>query len=232
MLLIAGTENLEVEGSEPVLFGIIRPPWKLLVGSSKMERTLPLTPTAWTCSPGECPPPAGSLAAKVLDIDFDTAVRAGGGKVEDQDGGGTIDIVRTLRRDHQVELVDHLMTSEADRLTARCLAKEERVCDEVPDRGCLFNIWDDPSESVSVAEANPDVFNSLVAELKDASQHIFRPQSLECGTCGVPTQLKGESYCWLGPTMSDRELAAAERLGGSQETSSPGGSRHKGSARL
>ena len=231
-LLIAGTEDLEVDGSEPVLFGIIRPPWKLLVGSSKMERTLPLTPTAWTCSPGECPPPAGSLAAKVLDIDFDTAVRAGGGKVEDQDGGGTIDIVRTLRRDHQVELVDHLMTSEADRLTARCLAKEARVCDEVPDRGCLFNIWDDPSESVSVAEANPDVFNSLVAELKDASQHIFRPQSLECGTCGVPTQLKGESDCWLGPTMSDRELAAAERLGGSQETSSPRGSRHKGSARL
>ena len=124
------------------------------------------------------------------------------------------------------------MTSEADRLTARCLAKEERVCDELPDRGCLFNIWDDPSESVSVAEANPDVFNSLVAELKDASQHIFRPQSLDGACrpeCGVPTQLKGKSDCWLGPTMSDRELAAFEAA---QETSSPGGSRHKGSARL
>ena len=71
----------------------------------------------------------------MLDIDFDTAVRAGGGKVEDQDGGGTIDIVGTLRRDHQVELVDLLMTSEADRLTwtgARCCVRDSGIMQCVP----------------------------------------------------------------------------------------------------
>lgn len=214
-LLIAGTEDLS-DDANPVLFGIIRPPWKLLVGSSKMHRKLPLWPTVWTCSTGECPPSADTLAAEMLHIDLDTAVRW----VGHGEGEGTVDVVGTLRRDRV--LVDgknagahrggHRFAS--DQPAIDCLAESERVCDEVPEKGCLFNIWNDPSESASVAEANPEVFNRLLVEFKKESQHVFRQATLDDSTDpldGVPTDVQGKLDCWQGPRMTDTELADAVR---------------------
>jgi arylsulfatase B len=51
-----------------------------------------------------------------------------------------------------------------------------KLCNRNPEEGgCLFNIYEDPSESVNLAATFPDIFNQLLARLDEWQATVFSP---------------------------------------------------------
>ena len=50
-----------------------------------------------------------------------------------------------------------------------------RVCDRSAENGCLFNVYEDPSESNNLAESMPDLFASMLTRLDEVQQTTYSP---------------------------------------------------------
>ena len=48
-------------------------------------------------------------------------------------------------------------------------------CGRKPENGCLFNIFDDPSESKNIAAINTSIFLSMLAEIDEAQKSVYSP---------------------------------------------------------
>ena len=53
---------------------------------------------------------------------------------------------------------------------------DPKVCNRDPlDQGCLYNIFEDPSESNNLASTMPDLFNQLLARLDEIQLTVYSP---------------------------------------------------------
>ena len=50
-----------------------------------------------------------------------------------------------------------------------------QVCGRTPATGCLYNVFEDPSERNNLASANPEVYSSMLARVRELNQTIFSP---------------------------------------------------------
>lgn len=53
---------------------------------------------------------------------------------------------------------------------------DTEVCGRTPQTGCLFNVWEDPSERVNLAASQPHVFHRLLQFADEQERHVFSPQ--------------------------------------------------------
>jgi len=53
---------------------------------------------------------------------------------------------------------------------------DPKVCNRDPfDQGCLYNVFDDPTESINLASTMPDLFNQLLARLDEIQLTVYSP---------------------------------------------------------
>lgn len=50
-----------------------------------------------------------------------------------------------------------------------------RKCGRSKEDGCLFNVFDDPSEEHNLAETNPDVFKELISRIDELQKTVYSP---------------------------------------------------------
>jgi len=74
------------------------------------------------------------------------------------------------------------------------------TCGKTVDKGCMFDIFADPSEHKNVAKQNPDVFNKLIARIAELQKHVYSPNrgSSSSKACAAAT---GKYGGFWGPYM-------------------------------
>jgi len=50
-----------------------------------------------------------------------------------------------------------------------------RTCGRKAKNGCLFNIFDDPSEVTNLAEEMPELFESMLARIDELQEGVYSP---------------------------------------------------------
>ncbi len=65
-------------------------------------------------------------------------------------------------------------------------------CGRTPETGCLYNIYEDPTEHNNIAATNPDIFQQMLAEVDEAQKQVFSP---ERGIAdGLAVKVANEAY--------------------------------------
>lgn len=75
-----------------------------------------------------------------------------------------------------------------------------KTCGRKPQHGCLFDIFADPSESESVAEAHPEIFYEMLASIDEHQKTVYSPARGKTDAAACHTAKERYSGYW-GPFL-------------------------------
>ena len=74
-----------------------------------------------------------------------------------------------------------------------------KICNRDPSSGCLFNIFDDPSEYNNLANSQPDIFIQLLARIDELQEGVYSQKRGYRSPAACETA-KENGYYW-GPFL-------------------------------